>query len=137
MAFVTVNFNGVVQSGTTGHTFTKTDSLGGNSENATLIIIISGLGTNQLEYTVTWAADPIAGDIITFSYTAGDYLDSENEPMADAGPLTLRNCLDPSSNVTVTNGWTGTANCGVVVVNGVTHNGGTVTHNGQPVTHNL
>ena len=96
MAFVTVNFNGIVQSGTTGHQFTKTDSAGGNSENATNISF-TGLGTNQLEYTVTWIADPIAGDIITFTYTAGNYLDDENEPMADAGPITLANCLSDNT----------------------------------------
>ena len=106
---VTVNFNqdvtftshaGVDISATGGKTFNITGPVGGTA--------------NQIEYVGTWTVEPIAGDVITYQYTAasGNYTDSEGEPMADAGPLTLRNCLDPVFvTVPIVGAWSGAKNC--------------------------
>ncbi len=82
-----INHAGVNISATGGKTFNITGPVGGTA--------------SQIEYVGTWTVEPIAGDVITYQYTAasGNYVDSEGEPMADAGPLTLTNCLDPTGGI--------------------------------------
>jgi hypothetical protein len=65
----------------------------------------TGKGTDTIEYEVGWAVDPVAGDVVTYEYTAasGYYYEEGGDPTDDAlkdSELDIINCLDTPTVIT-------------------------------------
>ena len=51
----------------------------------------AGATTNSIVYTGAWNVEPIAGDVISYNYSGGNYVDADAVPMQDS-TLTIINC---------------------------------------------
>jgi len=62
------------------------------TETASLVTSLTSSLNSTIEYDVTWAVDPVVGDVVTFNYSAGNYVDEDGEAMEDV-TTQLTNCL--------------------------------------------
>ncbi len=71
---------------------------------------VTGTGTTDVRYDVTWIVDPVFGDTFTWDYDGlGDYTNVNTDPM-EAQNIALVNCENPPLPIAI-NGWTGLPNC--------------------------
>lgn len=92
--------------GIAGVSFSKTDAALGNPETAAVLEVLEGTGeTDLLTYVLIWPNDPVAGDIVTFTYNAasGFYQDNLADPMVSTSAF-ITNCL--GGPTPVINAWT-------------------------------
>jgi len=64
------------------------------TETASLVTSLTSSLNSTIEYDVTWAVDPVAGDVVTFNYSVGNYVDADGESMEDVVDFTITNCVD-------------------------------------------
>ena len=49
--------------------------------------------TKLIQYDGTWDVAPVDGDIVTYTYSSGNYVDGDDVPMEDAS-IVITNCFD-------------------------------------------